>query len=134
MITFRRVRETLELAACGPVELSGVDYDASDCRTMTTNPFGRAVNHDIGPQIDGANNITTWTTHQMHIWWWNASLTGTKGVVYDERDAMVVSNLGKLWNRRNIVFRVSNTANLLEYMTNLFGALTSQHKSHESCC
>ena len=62
MITFRRFREALKFAACGPVELPRVDHDASDCRTMATNPFSRAVDHDIGPQSNGADKISTYKT------------------------------------------------------------------------
>ena len=99
MITLRWFREALKLATCGPIELSRVDYDASDCRTVTTNPFGRAVDHNIGPQSDRTNDITTCTTYQMYMWWWNTSLTGTECIVYDERNTVIVSNLGKLWDR-----------------------------------
>ena len=59
MITFRRFREALELAACGPVELSGVDHDAPDGRTVATNPFGGTVDDDIGAQRDGTDDVAT---------------------------------------------------------------------------
>ena len=63
MITFRGFREALKFAACGPVELPRVDHDASNRRTMATNPFSRAVDHNIGPQINRADKISTYTAN-----------------------------------------------------------------------
>ena len=63
MITFGGFGEALKFAACGPVELSRVDHDASYCRTVTTNPFGRTVDHDIGPQSNWADEISRYSTN-----------------------------------------------------------------------
>jgi hypothetical protein len=45
----------------GPVELSGVDDDASDRGSMAADPFGGRVDNDISAMIDRTDKVTSST-------------------------------------------------------------------------
>lgn len=51
------LRESLCVLA--PVELSAVDYDASNCSTVATNPFGGGVDDDVGAVVDGTDEVAS---------------------------------------------------------------------------
>lgn len=54
-----------------PVKLAGVDSNATDGSTMTSNPLGAAVGDDVTAMLDGVGNETTHAegvvAHHSHI-------------------------------------------------------------------
>lgn len=60
MVTFRGLNELRESSRIlAPVELTAVDYHATDGGTMTANPFCSTVDDNIGTVIDWASKVAT---------------------------------------------------------------------------
>lgn len=77
MVSIRWFGEARELAARGPVEVAAVNDDASHTGTMATNPLRTAMGHNVCPKRD----------------WPRYVAAHSKGVVDDERDAVLVGNI-----------------------------------------
>ena len=79
MVALRRASNLRKLSRLHPVKFPGVDDNATNRCSMTTDPLGRAMHDNIRTELDGLNNVAT----------------SPEGVVDDERNAMVVCDLGK---------------------------------------
>lgn len=84
------------LAVLAPVELAGIDDDATDGSTVTTNPLGGRVDDDISTVLDGADEVTA----------------GAEGVVDNHGDTVLVGNVGNLLEVGDVVAGVANALNV----------------------
>ena len=92
VIALRRLSEARELARLAPVELAAVDDHTADGGSVAANPLRRAVDDDVRAVLDGADEVTA----------------DAEGVVDDERDAVVVGDLGDGGDIKDVELRVGD--------------------------
>ena len=79
-------------AVLAPVELARVDNDTANGGAVAANPLGGGVDDNVGAVVDGTDKVTS----------------STKGVVDDQGDALVVSDLGNSLKVGHVVARVTD--------------------------
>lgn len=72
MIPFRGFADQ-GVAAAAPIEVAAVDSHATHAVAVTSDPFGRCVQHDIGAPFDRLEKVAA----------------GSERIVGDDRDAVV---------------------------------------------
>lgn len=50
-----------------PVELPGINYDACNSSTMTTDPFSSRMYDDISTMLNGSNKVTSRTEGVVNL-------------------------------------------------------------------
>ncbi len=72
--------------------MAAVNDDTTHRCTVATDPLGARVGDDVGAEGDGALDVAA----------------HAKGVVHNERNAVVVGDLGNRWDIGNVVLRVGD--------------------------
>src|SRR5690606_23226740 len=85
------VGEDRELATT-PVEVSRVDDDAADRRSVTPDPLGGRLDDDVDPPVDGADQVPA----------------STERVVGNQRNAVAMGDVGQGFEVGDVVLRVSD--------------------------
>ena len=88
VVALRGVVELREpLCVLAPVELAAVDNDAANCSAVSSDPFGGRMYDYIRAVVDWSNEVASCT----------------ECVVYDDRDASLVCDLGDLLEVGDVV-------------------------------
>jgi hypothetical protein len=92
VIPFTWLSELGELAALCPVEFATINNNTADSSTVATNPFSSTVHDDIRTKINRADDVAS----------------GTKGVVDNQGNTVVMSHFGKFRNRSDVVLGIAD--------------------------
>lgn len=93
MVAVRGLDELGEaVAVLAPVELAGVNNDTANGGAVAANPLGGGVDDNVGTVVNGTDKVAS----------------SAKGVVDDQGDALLVSDLGNGLKVGHIVARVTD--------------------------
>ena len=104
MVAFRRLRKS-RIFSVSPVEISAIDNDPTNGRTVTTNPFCSRFDHDVCSMFQGPEQCSA----------------AAKGIVDDQWQIVFLCQFRKFLEIRNIETWVANG-----FQIDRFGFLVDQ--------